>query len=215
MTWSEFNTAVRVHLVAHNRRQGIQTLIDSLIKAGVWDLQASIPHYAGVVKRSFASGSLRPNGFVAQGTLPSGVKVLDVYVQDGTDETLRARYNIVDSIEELSRMETGEAGAYTYRFYYDPRTGVFTVSPKPSDSGSVLKLEYSGKRLDFDNDDDVLFDEKTAEAVGNFVNARLALQVDREGGLASAFNSLYVANKRKLHSELNAAQLTPKQSNLT
>lgn len=215
MTWSEFNTAVRVHLVAHNRRQGIQTLIDALIKGGVWDLQSSIPHYAVVVKRTFAPSSLRSYDYTAQGTLPAGVKILDVYVQDATDSTLRARYNIVSSVEEVSRMETGEAGSRTYRFYYDARSGVFTVAPNPVYSASILKIEYSGKKLDYENDDDVLFDEKTAEAVGNYVNSRLSLQVDRDGGMANTFNALYVANKRKLFSELNPAQLGPRQSNLT
>lgn len=215
MTWSEFNTSVRVHLVAHNRRQGIQTLIDSLIKAGVWDIQASIAHYVPVIRRTFSPTSLRDLGYVAKGIIPPGSRILDVFVENGSDNTQRARYNIVNNLEEFSRMETGEAGAQTYRFHYDPRTGEFFVDPKPADSGSVLKVTYSGKKLDYESDDDVPFDEKAVEAVGNFVNARLALQVDRDLPAANTFNALYVANKRKLHSELNPGLLTPRQSDLT
>ena len=215
MTWLEFNTAVRVHLVSHNRRQGIQPLIDTLIKAAVWDLQASIPFYVSMTRRSIAGSSLKNNGFYASGTLPAGSKISDVYVQDVTDGTLRARFNIITDKVEFERMQTGEAGALTHFFYYVPTTGVFFISPNPVLNGSILKIEYANKKLDYENDDDVLFDEKAAEAVSSYVNARLSAQVDRDAGVAGMHQNIYVANKRKLYSELNDVLLVPKQDKLT
>lgn len=215
MTWLEFNTAVRVYLVSHNRRQGIQTLIDTLIKAGVWDLQASIPFYASMTRRSIAGTSLKDNGFYASGTLPAGSQITDVYAQDATDSTLRVRFNIVTAKDEFERMQTGEAGALTHFFYYVPTTGVFFVTPSPARDGSILKIEYANKKLDYENDDDVAFDEKAAEAVSSYVNSRLAAQVDRDAGMASMYYNVYVSTKRKLYSELNGVLLTPKQDKLT
>lgn len=211
MTWSEFNSLVRVHLVAHNRRQGIQTLVDTLIKASAWDLQASVPSYVAPVRRVFPATALRVRGYAAGGSLPVGARVLHVYLEDPATKD-QTPLSVVSDTGQLVAMESGATGAKETLFLYNPGAGAFFVSPSPRDNGAQVVVTFQSKLTNFENDDEVPFDEPAAEAVGHFVNARLALQVDKDLAAAQMYAGAYAVLKRKLHSERNAALLNPESA---
>lgn len=211
MTWSEFNTAVRVHTVAHNRRQGVQSLIDALIKASVWDLQSTVEFFPQRATRKFAPSVLRTDGNSAMGSLTPGSRVLSVYKYDTPDTDNRVTFDIVTDPAVLTAMVTGTIDGGRDFFHYDSKTGIFHVTPKPQDDGGTVVIEFEGKQLDYEDEDDVPFDEKSAEAVAMYVLARVALQVDKDPAGHQVYDALYRQQKRKLHSELNPALLTPSE----
>lgn len=212
MTWKEFNDAVRKYLVGHNRRHGIQDLIDQLILVGVWELEETVPFYRRPFTRTFTGSSLREFGYAATATLPAGAKVEDVYAHAEDDTNDRTKFKILTTLTELQEIESGVAPSGVPYFYFDAETGRFYVAPKPEDNGMTVKVQLSGEKFDYEDTDDVVLDEKAAEAVGNFVNMRLSLQVDNDSQRAATFRSLWISSKRRLRSATNPALLVPKDA---
>lgn len=210
MTWDEFNTAVRVHTVTHNRRQGVQDMIDSLIKSGAWDLQDTIPFYADAVTRTVTPGDLTASGdYAATGTLSPGSRVLSVYAVDPEDSNGKASFEILTMPKDFVRLQSGLEAGSRHLFYYDSKTGAFYVTPSPIEDESNLEISFTAAKIDFEDDDDVPFDHRAAEAVGYMINSRMSLNVDKDPQTAAYYEKLYVQTKRKLFSHLNPALLTP------
>jgi hypothetical protein len=212
MTWSEFNTAVRVHLVAHNRRQGIQSLIDKLIVSGLWDLQAGIPMLKSRVSRVFTPGMLVAKGLAAQGRLPVGAVIEDVFTYETDSPGDIVPYTVMSGTFNEA-MNLGAVDANAHYFYYDPATGKFLVTPSPKEDLSNLRIVFVAKQVDFENTDEVPFDDRVAEAVANYVMARLARQIDRDMAAAQSYAMSYRSDKRILFSEFNEASIVPNRPN--
>lgn len=209
MTWAEFNTAVRVFLPSHNRRQGIQTMIDALIKAAVWDLEATVPYYESRTTRTIAPGDFTADGSAAVAELPSGARIIHVHRQDPDDAETFAHFDVVTEREEFEAMLAGTIDGRRHFCYYDTHTGEFFVTPSPIDDNASVIVEFEAKKTDYLNADVVVLDDRAAEMVSYYVLARLALQVDKDPGSAQSYESHFVKTKRKLYSERNPALLTP------
>lgn len=214
MKWLDFNTAVRVYLPSHNRRQGIQPLINALITAGTWDLCAAVPQL-----RSTATREILPADFTASGSGYSALtsidaqsRILDVYCYHPDEPDEHFPFEIATTALDDSKMETGRVSMTPRFLHYTPKSGVIRVTPSPIEDGTTLVVEFDNARIDYEDTDDVPFDEKCAEAVAYFVAMRLAVQVDHSLEQAATFRALYIDNKRKLRSELNPALLVPVQT---
>lgn len=204
MTWQEFNDLVRVHLVAHNRRQGIQTLIDNLIKVAVWDLQAAIPGLSREVRRTLRSENFRTVGYLGVATLPVQQIVLSAMTVNPDDPDEQYAYDFSKTEAEINAIERGLVESTGKWASYNPVTGSFTAAPNPRLDGSSVRVLMMGKRLDFDPSDDVVFDEKVAEAVADYVLTTLSRTVDGDPQAAMMYENAYTRKKRLLFSEWNA-----------
>ena len=209
MTWGEFNAAVRIHLPSHNRRQGIQPLIDSLIKAAVWDLQAGIVEYRANTKRTIKPASIRPAGLAGQASLAPNVRIVAAYAVDPADDSVRVPYSISKTADQSLRLIEGNVPANEKWLHYNSQAGVVTLCPSPKEDNSNTLLVLDAKQLDFETEDDVPFELQTAKVVGDYVSAHLARTIDHDLGMAQSFNGSYLGGKRLLRSELNGAALLP------
>ena len=206
MTWLEFNTLVRVHLVNHNRRQGIQTLIDTLIKAAVLDLQSAIPELRLNQTSKFTSATLLEQDTVSIGSLCPGSKPRRVFVREIADPSNTDDVVFFDE-RHADKLDTGAVAQSPRLFIYNPVTGMFKLSPALSLDSSELVIIWDGSRSDFVNTDEVGFDSTVAEVVSEYVLRKLSLDVDRDVQMAAIHQQQYVAGKRSLLSDIREQQL--------
>jgi hypothetical protein len=202
--WSEFNTAVRNFLPAHGRRQGIQTFIDTLIKAGVADVQQSVEFYQTGHQDIIGPDLVTTDGYASIGDLPAGqIQTARMAKYDPEAELLRR--GIYLGLKQIGwennlRMRGGELAAYVGRIAIDRVNRKYCVVPAIN-ANSRLVLEWNGVKRDFGNDDETPFDDDVAEAVADFVLSRVSRQIDRDLNLANSYAGSYVLKKRKLVSE--------------
>lgn len=204
MLWSAFNTKVREFLPAHNRRQGIQTMIDTLIKAGAADVQRSIPFYQTGHSDIYEPADVTTDGYASIGDLPAGKIQRARLAKYDPDNELLYR-GVYLGLEQVSweynlLMRGGELSAYAGRIAIEPVTRKFCVVPAIN-TASRLILDWNGVKTDFANDDVTPFDDEVAQAVADFVLARVTRQVDRDFNLANSYEGSFRLLKRKLDSE--------------
>jgi hypothetical protein len=220
MIWSEFKTAVRVYLVAHNRRQGVQTLIDSLIQAGAIDLQQAIPYYQTGHSDIYQASDLSADGYASSGNLPAGKIERARIVKFDPDQALMlvGVYLGLDQVpwSEYLRMRGGEFEFCAGKIAIDPTRRRFAFVPGLNDA-SRLVIDWSGVKVDFDDADPVPFDEAFAQAVGEYVLAHLTRDLDKDPGSYEVLFRSFRRKKTLLHSaaleKLRIADMTP-DSNL-
>ncbi len=211
MTWLEFNTAVRVHLVSHNRRQGIQTLIDALIKAAVLDLQSSIPAMRNGHVTTYPTIRFTTEGFAGRARFPVGAVVRGAFTRDPADSTKRFDIPRAESFEVEQSMLDGSIPYGTRRISIDSTRGIFRVSPNPVEDLTAVSLVWDGLKSDYEDDDDVNFAQKTDLVVADFVLARLSRQIDGDMASAQSYAATYAQGKRTLKSDWSET-VTGKQS---
>lgn len=211
MIWSEFKTAVRVHLPAHNRRQGIQTLIDTLIVAGSVDLQQAVSFYRTGHSDIYDISDLAVDGHATSGTLPAGKIERARIVKFDTTQSLLLTgiYLGLKQVgwEEYLRMRGGEYEFSAGKIAVDPVRRRFAFVPGLNDE-SRLVIDWNGVKIDFADADPVPFDEAFVQAVGEYVLARLARDIDHDLAAYDMLMRSFRRLKRLLASEaLDRARL--------
>lgn len=205
MTWEEFNDAVRVHLVAHNRRQGVQDYIDALIKAGATDLQKAIEFYQVGHETVFDPATdLTESGFASRGTMVDG-KFMSAWlteydVDEDTEDTCEKRPVDLVASEHIPDFKCGNFRFGEYYIAIDRTGGYFFVTPQVEDT-MRLHLQWVGVKTDWVDADETPFDERVAECVADYVLARLARTVDRDPQAAASHHQSFVQQKRTLFLE--------------
>lgn len=204
LTWEQFNGQVRLYLHTYNKVPEIQSLIDTLIPAGVEDLQRTIDYYQTGHKDTYASAGLTSQGFVQLGTAPLGrIRSARMVKYDTTDYLLRP--NIFRSLRQVAwskvpAMRGGELSAFTGMIAVDPVTRTFAISP-PLNAETRLVLEWVGVKSAFAMADVTPFDERAAEAVGLYVLAKITRVIDRDANQAASYLQSYAQLKRHILSE--------------
>lgn len=230
MTWIDFSTLVRTYLHVHNRRQGVQTLIDTLIQAAMLDLQSSIPEVRFRTTTVFSVPDLS-NAFVSTdggffftfgapstpadstayaqtGSLPRNSKVVRVYARKADDHTQTDDYEFYD-IRNIDKMQTGSVAQNPRLFVHDPVNARFFITPKLDDDGSELVVIHEGVKYEFSAEDEISLPADAAMTVSHFVLTKLTMDVDRDPQTASAHRQMYLAGKRRLLSDIRESQLPP------
>jgi len=206
MTWSEFNTAVRVLLLQHNRRQGIQSMIDVLIKAAVVDLQETVPALRDGHTTVYTPSRFVTDGFAGRSNYQVGATIVAAYARDPNDHTVMYDFELATSHEALREMTSGSLSLELRRMAIDPVRGHIRVVPNPVEDTSEVVLVWNGKKTDFESDDDVPFDDQAVHATAEFVLARLSRSVDGDPELARSYAGSYSTLKRRIKSAANAAR---------
>jgi hypothetical protein len=81
----------------------------------------------------------------------------------------------------------------------DPKGDAFFVTPQLVGEEISLRLEWDGVKLDFDDDDDTTFDEGAAEAVGHYVNSKLAIEWGESGSQVQLHAASYRDRRTALY----------------
>lgn len=205
MTWSEFNTAVRVHLVAHNRRQGIQDLIDALIKAATIDLQGAIRQLRVGHTTVYPPSRFTTDGYAGKSYFTPNAFVTQAFARNPDDTSEQYPYRLVTEPDQRIAIAEGSVPHGERWIAVDSVKGEFRVFPNPREDDSSVVLVWTGIKSDYEDDDDVPFDDTVVLATAEFVQARLSRVVDQDLDLARSYAGSYTLTKRRIKSDLNEA----------
>lgn len=212
MTWAEFNDQVRVYLSVHNRRQGVQPLIDQWIRAGAVDLQTYIEYFRSTHVDILEESELTPSGYAHRGDLPDGepllFRVYETAVEDG--DTPGCKYADLNLVPwpRIAQMICGEVEECPRVVALDPRGKSYVVAPALT-ATERLRVDWAGIKQSFTDDDVVAFDESSALAVSEYVMARLCRTVDRDLNLAMSYDQSYARERRKLYLKYQYRKFVP------
>lgn len=210
MTWAEFNASVRVYLPNHTRRQGIQALLDQLIRAACVDMQSAVPSFATGNSNEYGPDETTTDGFSSVGTLPDGqitaaylvARDADTQVIDYTNRTNLTQIPWADR----NAMTAGLVEENRGYIAVDPQSGMFRIAPALDDTFRLV-LEWTGIKFDYAQTDRVKFNPQVAQAVAEYVLARITRMIDKDMTIASSHEKTYVQLKRRVRSEERAREM--------
>lgn len=227
MNWQEFNDQVRVFLIVDSERKGrgVQENIDSLIVAGVVDLQRYVPAIRLNQYKFYSDSTLvEPNPEDLTNVNNEGV---DVHKGDFSMSNVRVK-------QVLVRRVATEDNGQTYSHYFYPKSipwesrftlvdgGIsertsnipgritfgenkFWTAPKLRDD-EALYIYFEGEnrptpiyRATYDEKNaPVIFDEMEAKAVAGYTKAHLARDVDNDLQQYQAYMQMYQKERAQI-----------------
>lgn len=205
MTWQEFNETVRSNLPVDDGRKGVQTFIDQRIRAGAFTLQQQIKSLRAVETVELEPGDIDNEG-VLGGSVPiEGYGVIIGISLKDEDEDPQELFKLerippskIDAMLEDEPCVVGKWLTYGDRVYFNPRP----------DIGDKLRIRHLVSRQDFENDEDVAFNEQAAIAVAEYVKSQLSLVVDKDVTLAREHERNWMREKAMLHADAKEAELS-------
>lgn len=182
------------------------TLIESLIKQGVMELQSYVEFYRYNQERVFTFSDATEWGEACQLTLPEGCRIRDVYyVKDDSDcERMPvAQYDWENRFD----LKCGAPRMQGKEFYaaVDPSGRTLTVFPTLLD-GYHVSVFYDGLKSNFADNDSVPFDEGAALAIADYVRFRLNLQIPANVKMAGVFEEAYRSKRLQLYRDAREKQ---------
>lgn len=203
MTWEEFSTTVKDFLAVHKRRHGIQALIDRWIVAGVVDIQRFVDYFQEGHVDHFLPGMLTTNGYAQKGDMPDGQVIgFRIIKVDEAGNSLPCNGGPLPQFSWKS-VQSGVCGTLdsdTLGVAVGPRSREFYIFPKLDDD-EVLQVHWKGVKRAYSPTDVVGFTETCAQAVGEYVLARISRLVDKDLPLAQSFEASYKALRRGIYTE--------------
>lgn len=200
MTWESYTAEVRTHLLQYNRMQGVQSLIDLLIRTATADLQRALPWFQTGNETLFVFGQLTQVGYAQRGVLPQGADFrFSVSNADGDEADLAEV-----SWDSFDTYVSGDEFSEDRVFAVKAQSHQFMICPGLED-GETLKLRFDGVKYDYTNPDTVPFTSLYAEAVSHAVLAELSRRVDNDQNGYQSFMRSYGRLKAKLVADGNGA----------
>lgn len=206
MTWSAFKELVRVHLAAYNQTHGAQTLIETLIKGGVEDLQSSVKALR-VRTTTLPVLTVSLEGGAGYFDIPQGAVIEGLFARSTADATINRPYERISEglLEDMRQENLPET---TRAYIYSAASGRVHVSPVPADEEAEVAITYSVVSADFDDTDDTNLGNSEAEAVGEYCCSALALKLDHDMGLSDFHQRRFKGLKRQIMSDRNEAHVS-------
>lgn len=199
MTWAEFTSIVREHLLENSTRLGVQKFIERHIKNAVRDIQHFVPFYQQGHETVFHADDLTRHGQASVGTMPEEAFPLTLEVQR-ISQRCRAQPVMQWPIEHLRELICGNVtvgSGCRYWLAFDEHGKSFTVFPQ-IDEGYQIVLGWDGVRSTFDDDEEVPFNEEVAYAAAEWVMWKLTPDVDKTPNNGAAHAAAYYTQRRKL-----------------
>lgn len=218
MTWVDFNTETRLYLTIHNRRQGIQSLIDTLIKSAAIDLQTTVESLQVFHKDTLSSNDVTEDGFATYGDLPAGqirAARLVSYDPDTTDIN-EDKYLFLEQVSHKNWLEWASGFAEDGKglIFIDAARRQFAFTPQLGTDAKLI-LEWEGVKMEFDDADETPFDARCALAASNYVLAHLTRTIDNDPAGAVAYEKGYARTKRTIYSDALVRQRVKVESRPT
>lgn len=222
-TWAEFKSEVTGLMPQDAQRLGLEDYLPRLMRLAVIDLQDFIPAYRNRHEIIYHAQDFATDGAAGVGVLPPSAQLRDCWMFDtatkrrfavigfpwerrfelAKSEITELEDLIVPTAASLAAAET--AGAVTAAA--GNRVGLLAVDPQgaqfylyPKIEGSfLLSVHWDGRKVDFQEDEQVPFDQDAAQAVADYCKAKIALEVDREQQRHNSFMSEYVLKRTNLY----------------
>lgn len=172
MTWLEFKNKVKENLGAHAETVGpAATQIDNWIRGAVGDLQRYIRRFRHNKTRTYTISDLEVDSSASFGYLPQEAQVHEVWWNAVGMKTSRIPLQQYPWSSRFD-MISGNMSPSQYGISLDPAGRKFYVYPKINELYQVV-VGWDGVTIDFEDADEVPFDEHVAEAVAHYVLSRL------------------------------------------
>jgi hypothetical protein len=188
MTWSQFKAVVDELLAVERRRLGVQPFIDRQIRLGLGEVQRLLPYYATGITTTYELDDVARDGFASKLELPKGASLREMYhVKMGR---LWARRPLIEyPFSNKDDLRAGVVNLYGtrphFRYAIDPRDAGRTMWVYPYlTKGYAVKVLWDaivGRTThEYEDTDEVPFDEPVAALVYEYVKKQLAKEVDRD-----------------------------------
>ena len=198
MTWAQYTTQFRKHLMQYNRMQGVQDFIDLAIRTATADLQRALPWYQVNYDTVMVPALCTTDGYTMSCDLPQGSN-FKFSVSNGTDEADLREISWYD----LDTYRLGKSPADDRVFAVKSAGRKFTMAP-PLNDDETLRVRYDGVKYDYTDSDTVPFDSLFIEAASHCVLADLSRRVDNDQDTYMSFMRSYGRLKAKLMADGNA-----------
>jgi hypothetical protein len=210
MTWAEFKALVRTLMSVDANRIGIQAYVDATIRLGVLDLQSYVPGLCEGQETRFTDEDVILVDKASQGVLDNPIKVRGLWLLTPADPLLLAPTDpealgwarIAPEVLPWERRHEVAGGFKCNTIALDFRNNQFLVFPALS-ATNVLLVQFDGKKLEYAEDDPVPLGEPEAEAVAEYVLARIARLVDKNDNAFASHKQEYGILRRKIFVDRN------------
>jgi hypothetical protein len=208
LTWAEFKDKVYSFLPEEASRQNVgiaartytEATFDLHMRAAVRNLQSHVPHYQIGHETIYHAADFVLEGYAARAVLPPAAEPNDAWLcaRVSDRKTDRRKLTGVDWKRRFAMIH----GHVSYNdgmgcISIDREGYTFYVSPYPMDC-QVVSLFWSGKKSDFDLQEETPFDEDAADAVASYVQAQLTRGVDKDITLSNAAWQDFIMKRRDL-----------------
>ena len=205
MTWAEFQTYVLNFLPVESQRLGIEHFRDQQLRASVIDLQSLIPalrvgHTTTVAADDFAmDGPLAGTCAAPDGWVRNVWLVSDEADENRPGSSNRKPYTS-GAWAERKNLVLG-LDKTIGRWLLSPDQQTILLSPVPDDDHHV-EIEWDGIKRTFANSDVVPFNEEMAEAVAEFMKAKIVQHVERDMATATTHFQEYARLRRRIYADI-------------
>lgn len=210
MLWSAFNEMVDELLAVERRRLGVQPFIDRQVRLGVGDVQRLIDYYRKGITTTIEYDEMAKDGFSSKLELPKGASLRELYhVKTGKFWVRRPLYEYPYSNRNDLRAGTLNVGYakpyFRYALHHVSGARTMWVYPRVM-QGYAVQVVWDALigrgTLEYQDADEVPFDEPVADLVYEWVKWKLAREVDRDLSLAREHERGYRAGIARLYSEV-------------
>lgn len=187
MTFAEFKLSVRDRLPLDAKREGAQVFIDKEILAAVSEIQRLCPGLRDGFESIYQPENCDVESHASKAAMPSVTATISqvsiVKMLDGV-ETERAPLRDKVPWDYRQNMVYGLRAGYSV----SPGRTVFYFSPVLKED-QILSVVWSGRPDSFSDTDSsvLLFSERVAAAVADYVSAELARKSDNDLQLATSY----------------------------
>lgn len=204
-TWAEYVAEVKKLLPIEAQRVGVgdsaSDYLTSLIRQAVIDLQGIIPSFVVNHETIYYPQDMVREGLAMKLTKPpqSALRQVLVFQIDSTGKLF-----LFEAVpfpwEKRRHLFNGEVDVNDgkARYCIDPSGHTMHVCPMPEDNWMV-SLIWDGKKLDFQDEEQVPFTERSALAVSYFVKAHTAPEVEDAPSQGAYWRDQYEKIKPKLY----------------
>lgn len=202
MTWNEFTTIIHGLVTVDARRLGIATgrnnFLDLMIRQAVLEVQSFIDFYKQGHETTYGADDLTQMNMASAGVLPPDCEPLDCYHARVGKPCARQPIWPYDW-QNRNDLVCGSAKVFNNQFWMaiDPAGKGFLTYPRVDDDHQLI-LTYNGLKLEFEDADQVPFDEEMALAIAEFCKAKVSREVDHDIGLHDSYLKTYLIKRREL-----------------
>lgn len=176
MTWAEFIVKVKDLMPVESVRQNTQTYLTALIRQAAVDLQRHILFYREGQQTFYTDEDVVTTSLASVGNLPNQAHIIDIFLKGVGYNCCRTPVmnypwgNRHDLWCGHPNLTTSPCIAI------DPYAKEFTLFPA-LDADNELEVNWDGLKIDFDDDDEVTFDEPAALPVSSYALAHIYRKV--------------------------------------
>jgi hypothetical protein len=197
-TWATFQAKVRENITVNASRQNVQTFVTNTLRAAVISLQDYIPAYRKGHETVYHASDFVTEGYASKAVLPPQAQVQDAFLIDTSCDKRfplaafpwKDRFNLVNNHTSVN---DGHG-----RIAIDPYAYTYFVYPEVKDCW-VVSVNWDGLKLEFEDDEATPFDEPMALVVAEFIQAKIAREVNRDVALHNSYMQSFERGRRDLY----------------